>query len=178
MSRIGKQPIPIPAKVEVSVSGQTVKVKGPLGTLEQTLKDVTVAVEGSEILVKSASEERSARAMWGLARALVNNMVTGVSTGFTKILEINGVGYRAEVKGQTLVLSLGFSHPVEYSLPKIVSAEVDKKATTLTLKSINKQLLGQVAADVRSYRPPEPYKGKGVKYSDEHIRRKAGKAAK
>lgn len=178
MSRIGKQPVAIPAKVDVKVDGATVKVKGPLGQLEHTFRGVSFAIEDKELKVTPLNAERKSRALWGLARALCQNMVTGVSTGFTKVLEINGVGYRAELKGQNLVLSLGFSHPVNYALPKVVSAAVDKKATTLTLKSINKQILGQVAAEIRSYRPPEPYKGKGVKYQDEIIRRKAGKAAK
>jgi len=178
MSRIGKLPIAIPDKVDVKIDGGKVSVKGPLGQLEHTFKGVSFKVEDKNVVVSPGSEEKAARAMWGTARALINNMVTGVSTGFTKILEINGVGYRAELKGSTLVLSLGFSHPVNYALPKAVTAEVDKKATTVTLKSIDKQVLGQVAAEIRAWRPPEPYKGKGVKYSDEQIRRKAGKAAK
>ena len=178
MSRIGKKPVDIPDKVDVKVAGGKVTVKGPLGQLEQSFVRVEFKVEGKQVLVTPANNDRSSRAMWGTARASVANMVTGVSSGFTKVLQINGVGYRAELKGSTLVLSLGFSHPVNYQLPKVVTAEVDKKATTVTLKSIDKQVLGQVAAEIRGWRPPEPYKGKGVKYADEVIRRKAGKAAK
>ena len=178
MSRIGKQPVAIPDKVDVKVVGSTVTVKGPLGQLEHTFKGVSFAVENKQLKVSPLNEERKTRALWGLARALCQNMVIGVSQGFTKVLEINGVGYRAELEGQNLKLSLGFSHPINYTLPKSVSAEVDKKSVVLTLKCINKQVLGQVAAEIRSYRPPEPYKGKGVKYRGEVIRRKAGKAAK
>ena len=177
MSRIGKLPVVIPDKVKVAVSGTTVKVEGPLGAMERTFKGVAIASEGNELRVSPLDHSRHSRALWGLSRTLINNMVTGVSKGFERVLEINGVGYRAEVAGATLTLSLGKSHPVVYPLPAGVTAEVVKQ-TTITLKSVDKEALGQAAAKIRSFRPPEPYKGKGIKYQEEHIRRKAGKAAK
>ena len=175
LSRIGKKPISIPGGVKVSVNGQTVAVEGPKGKLEHVLVEATASVEGDEINVHVDTKSKNAKAMHGLARALLNNMVQGVSVGFTKVLEINGVGYRAELKGQKLEMNLGYSHPVVYELPKGVNAEVEK-LTTIKLASSDKQLLGQVAAKIRGFRPPEPYKGKGVKYADEHIIRKVGKA--
>ncbi|PIE65908.1 MAG: 50S ribosomal protein L6 [Deltaproteobacteria bacterium] len=179
MSRIGKLPVVIPDKVRVAVSGTTVKVDGPLGKLERTFKGVSIASEGNEIRVSPLDLSRNSRALWGLTRSLIDNMVTGVSKGFERVLEINGVGYRAEVDGKatTLTLTLGHSHPIVYALPDRVTAEVDKQ-TVVKLKSIDKEALGQAAAKIRSFRPPEPYKGKGIKYKEEHIRRKAGKAAK
>lgn len=177
MSRIGKLPVVLPDKVKVAVSGLHVKVDGPLGSTERTFKGVRIENAGAEIRVEPQDGSRQARAMWGLTRTLINNMVTGVSKGFERVLEINGVGYRAEVKGQELVLSLGKSHPVLFPLPPGITASVEKQ-TTLTLKGIDKEALGQAAAKIRSFRPPEPYKGKGVKYKEEVIRRKAGKAAK
>ena len=177
MSRIGKQPIEIPAKVKVAIAGPTVKVEGPLGTLERTFRSVKFANDGKKITVEPVDQSRFARALWGLSRTLLNNMVTGVSKGFERTLEINGVGYRAEVKGSELTLTLGKSHPEVFDLPKGIKAEVDKQ-TILKLSGIDKELLGQTAAKIRSFRPPEPYKGKGVKYAEETIRRKAGKAAK
>jgi len=177
MSRIGKQPIEIPQKVKLAISGPTVKVDGPLGVLERTFRGVKFASDGKQVTVEPVDQSRFARALWGLSRTLLSNMVVGVSKGFERTLEINGVGYRAEVKGSELTLTLGKSHPEIFNLPKGIKAEVDKQ-TILKLSGVDKELLGQTAAKVRSLRPPEPYKGKGVKYQEETIRRKAGKAAK
>lgn len=175
MSRIGKKPIIIPAGVKVALNGQTVKVEGPKGRLERVLHDqVDVRIEADQIAV-SPRNPKAGSSLQGLTRTLVANMVEGVTKGFTRGLEINGVGYRAELKGTTLNLALGYSHPVEYALPAGVSAEVDKQ-TKITLTGIDKELLGATAAKIRSFRPPEPYKGKGIKYADERILRKAGKA--
>jgi len=177
VSRIGKQPVVVPPKVAVTIQGTTVTVKGPLGQLEQTFKGVEIAQEDGVIKVTPVDQSRTNRAMWGLARALLQNMVTGVSKGFERKLQIIGVGYRAEAKGKSLGLSLGFSHPIDFPLPEGVTAEVDKNQV-VTLKGIDKAVLGQTAATIRSFRPPEPYKGKGVRYLDEYVQRKAGKAAK
>jgi len=178
MSRIGKLPVSIPDKVEVKVSNSVVDVKGPKGSLKFALpKHVSVAVFESSVSVSRDNDERMARSMHGLCRNQIVNMVTGVSAGFAKELEINGVGYRAEVKGKELHMSLGYSHPVIYPLPAGINAEVDAKRTKITLSGIDKQLLGNTAAKVRSFRPPEPYRGKGIKYADEVIRRKEGKSA-
>ena len=175
MSRIGKKPIIIPAGVKVALSGQTVRVEGPKGRLERKLHDqVEIRVEADQIQV-TPPHQRTGGALQGLTRTLVANMVDGVTKGFTRGLEINGVGYRAELKGTTLNLALGYSHPVEYPLPAGVSAEVEKQ-TKITLSGIDKELVGATAAKIRSFRPPEPYKGKGIKYADERILRKAGKA--
>ena len=176
MSRIGKLPIAIPKGVTVNASGSNVSVKGPKGTLSLAVHpQVKVTTEGNEVVCSRADDSRQSRAAHGLMRAQVANMVTGVSTGFQRKLEINGVGYRAEVSGKKLVLQLGYSHPVEYALPEGVTAAVEKNLVTLS--AIDKQLLGATAAKVRSFRPPEPYKGKGIKYLEETILRKAGKAA-
>ena len=175
MSRIGKLPIAIPDKVDVKIEGARVEVKGPLGRLEWTFKGVAVVQEDAKLIVSAASDGRDSRAMWGLGRSLLNNMVTGVSTGFQKVLEINGVGYRAESKGKVVNFQLGYSHPIAFPVPDGIEISVEKQ-TTLTIKGIDKQLVGETAAKIRALRPPEPYKGKGVKYADEHIRRKAGKA--
>ncbi len=178
MSRIGKIPIKVPSSVKVALEGAKLKVNGPLGSLELALKpEVKVEVKGSEIAVTRKDDGRAARSMHGLVRTLVSNMVRGVAEGFQKKLDIVGVGYRADVQGSVVNLSLGFSHPIKYNLPKGVSASVEKQ-TMLTLKGPDKQVVGQAAADIRALRPPEPYKGKGVKYADEVIRRKAGKAGK
>ncbi len=178
MSRIGKLPIQVPSGVKVAAEGSTFKANGPLGSLELPLRpEVAVEVKGSEITVTRKGEDRNSRSLHGLTRSLVANMVKGVSVGFEKKLDIVGVGYRAEVQGSAVNLTLGFSHPIKYDLPKGVSASVEKQ-TALTIKGPDKQVVGQVAADIRSLRPPEPYKGKGVKYADETIRRKAGKAGK
>jgi large subunit ribosomal protein L6 len=175
MSRIGKKPVPLPKGVTATVEGQTVKVKGPKGELKVTLVDeVDVKLEGEELIVSPREGFDRARAMWGLSRTLVNNLVVGVTEGFTEKLEINGVGYRAAVQGKNLNLQLGFSHDVAYPIPAGIQI-VTEKPTSIAISGIDKQLVGQVAAEIRSYRPPEPYKGKGVKYADERILRKEGK---
>ena len=178
MSRIGKKPVPIPAGVTVDLKDETLKVKGPKGELALTIHPkVTVSKNDSEIIVSvKHPDEKSERALWGLFRALINNMVVGVTTGFTKILEINGVGYKAASSGKKLVLNLGFSHPIEMEVPPGLEAKVEKNVITIT--GSDRQAVGQFAAVVRSQRKPEPYKGKGIKYQDEIIRRKAGKVVK
>ncbi|NIC07676.1 50S ribosomal protein L6 [Billgrantia bachuensis] len=174
MSRVAKYPVKVPAGVDVKLDGDQLTVKGGQGTLSMTVHpDVAIGQEEGQ-LTFNPSESAKSWAMVGTTRALVQNLVTGVSEGFTKTLEIVGVGYRAQASGQTLNLSLGFSHPVEYSLPEGVSAETPKN-TVIVLKSADKQKLGQVAAEVRAFRPPEPYKGKGVRYADEQVRRKEAK---
>ncbi|HWV37639.1 MAG TPA: 50S ribosomal protein L6 [Vulgatibacter sp.] len=175
MSRIGKKPIEIPAKVKVVLDGRRISAEGPKGKGSFTLgESVSVRVEGNQILVERPDDSAQARSMHGLTRSLVNNLVTGVSEGFSKTLDINGVGFRAEVKGKEVHLNLGFSHPVVFPLPEGVTAEVERQ-THLTLRSADKQVLGETAAKIRSLRLPEPYKGKGIKYADETIRRKQGK---
>ena len=174
MSRIGKQPVGIPDKVEVKINGSTVEVKGPKGLLTYTFtKDVKFEKVDKAINVSPANESTTARAQWGMSRTVLGNMVTGVTTGFVKTLEFNGVGYKAAVAGTTLTLNLGYSHPIDYKLPKGVEAKVNKN--TIEIHGSDKELVGFVAAQVRSYREPEPYKGKGLKYIDEKIIRKAGK---
>jgi large subunit ribosomal protein L6 len=176
MSRVGKMPVELPSGVEAKIDGQNIEIKGPKGVLNRTLNDlIQVSQEDGAIRVTPVDDSLKAKGMWGLARSLINNMVLGVSKGFSKVLQINGVGYRAEVSGKTLKLALGFSHPVTMDLPEGISAKVDKN-TVITLSGINNELLGQTAATVRAFRPPEPYKGKGIKYADETIRRKVGKA--
>lgn len=178
MSRIGKKPIAIPAGVKVSFAGGDISVQGPKGQLNRILPGaVGVAVEADTIIVNCPEGGRVNTALQGLTRTLVANMVEGVTKGYERVLEISGVGYRAEIKGTILNLSLGYSHPVEYPLPKGIDAEVEKQ-TKITLKGIDKELIGATAAKIRSFREPEPYKGKGVKYSEERILRKAGKAGK
>ncbi len=175
MSRIGKYPVAVPAGVTVQISGQDVAVKGPKGELTRRLNDnVVVTQEDGNIVVKPRSESRLARALWATSRTVVNNMVVGVSKGYTKSLEIKGVGYRAALQGQTLVLQLGYSHEIRYDLPKGVTVAVEKQ-TELSVTGIDKELVGQVAAEIRSYRSPEPYKGKGVRYVGEYIAMKEGK---
>ncbi|MEB3204260.1 MAG: 50S ribosomal protein L6 [Candidatus Sericytochromatia bacterium] len=182
MSRIGKRPIPVPKGVEVQleslpVEGTRVTVKGPKGTLTRVLRpDVTVVREEDGLLIERRGDDKVSRSLHGLSRTLVANMVTGVTSGFTKSLEIVGVGYRASVEGRNLVMALGYSHPVVVEPPQGISFTVDTKANRVTVEGIDKQLVGDVAADVRFRRPPEPYKGKGVKYEGEVIRRKVGKA--
>lgn len=174
MSRIGKKPIGIPDKVEVKVNGLTVDVKGPKGQLVYTFqKEVKIEKTDKEITVNPTNQSNTARAQWGLTRTLLGNMVTGVTTGFVKSLEFNGVGYKAAVSGSTLTLNLGYSHPIEYKLPKGIEAKVNKNV--IEIHGCDKELVGFVAAKVRSFREPEPYKGKGLKYTDETIIRKAGK---
>ena len=175
MSRIGKKPVPIPSGVEVVIKDGEIEVKGPKGSLKQKIPpEVTVKVEGDEILVTQGNDLRRAKSFQGLCRALIDNMVVGVSAGIQKILEINGLGYRADVDGNELVLNIGYSKPVRFGLPDGITASVEKN-TLITIQGVDKQLVGQVAADIRSLRRPEPYKGKGIKYADERIRRKAGK---
>lgn len=179
MSRIGKKPVAIPSGVTVEVKGNTITVKGSKGTLTYAhLPEVTIKVEGSEVVVDRNGDTDAARARHGLTRQLINNMIIGVSQGYEKQLEIIGVGYKAQAKGSAVTLSLGFSHPVEYKAPAgIEFAQDEKNKNILIVKGIDKEIVGQVAADIRSYRPPEPYKGKGVRYVGEHVRRKAGKTA-
>jgi large subunit ribosomal protein L6 len=175
MSRIGKKPVPLPKGVTASVDGKLVKVKGPKGELSVKLvPQVDAKVEADGITVTPILVMDLARQMWGLSRTLVNNLVVGVTQGFQQKLEINGVGYRAAVQGKNLNLQLGFSHDVAYPIPSGITITAEKP-THLTVAGIDKQLVGQVAAEIRNYRRPEPYKGKGVKYAEEHIRRKEGK---
>jgi large subunit ribosomal protein L6 len=176
VSRIGKLPITIPSGVKVAVEPKEVRLEGPKGKLKTTIPaGVNVKVEGSIVRVEREGEQRQLRALHGLTRKLIANMAQGVSEGFSRVLEINGVGYRAEIKGQEIHITLGFSHPVVFSLPQGVAASVERQVI-VTLSSADRQLLGETAAKLRGLRPPEPYKGKGVKYREEVIRRKAGKA--
>ena len=176
MSRIGKQPIGIPDGVTVNVANGEIQVKGPKGTLSCGVPDgIGAKVEDGQLVMDRSDDSKGARANQGLARSLANNMVVGCSTGFTKVLEIEGVGYRADVKGKVLNLLLGFSHPVDMPIPEGLSVAVEAN-TRVSITGADKQAVGQFAADVRALRPPEPYKGKGVRYDDEHIRRKVGKA--
>ena len=179
MSRVGKAPITVPSGVDVSITGDTVEVKGPKGTLSRTLPDpITAREEDGQIVVERPNDERQTRALHGLIRSLVNNMVVGVNDGFRKDLEIIGVGYRAQAQGGSkLELQLGFSHPVNIEAPEGVTFEVPQP-TNISVVGIDKQVVGQVAAEIRSLRKPEPYKGKGIRYVGEHVIRKAGKAAK
>lgn len=178
MSRIGKKPIAIPAGVDVKVDGSKVTVKGPKGTLENTFNpEISIAVEGNEIVVTRPTDDKNHRALHGLTRTLVANMVEGVTNGYSKTLEVNGVGYRAQKQGKNLVMNLGFSHQV--IVPEIAGITIDVPSPNqIVISGADKQQVGQFAAEVREKRPPEPYKGKGIKYADEHIRRKEGKAAK
>ncbi|MCH9681403.1 MAG: 50S ribosomal protein L6 [Deltaproteobacteria bacterium] len=178
MSRIGNAPIVVPKGVTLNTKGQTISVKGPKGTLDFTVPDgISFTHEGAEVKFSRASNSHSHRAMHGMARARTANMVVGCSEGFKKVLEINGVGYRAAVKGKNVDLTLGFSHGISYALPEGVSAEVTKDGK-LVLTAADRAVLGQAAADIRDFRPPEPYKGKGVKYENERIVRKEGKRGK
>jgi large subunit ribosomal protein L6 len=174
MSRIGKQPVVVPEKVTVTIADRKISVKGPKGELGLTHHEgVNVAQEDKSIVVKPVDETQKNRALWGLTRTLVSNMVEGVTNGFTKNLEFNGVGYKAAVSGNKITLNLGYSHPIEYELPEGVACKVTKNV--IEVSGINKELVGFTAAKIRSFRKPEPYKGKGVKYADEVIIRKAGK---
>ena len=176
MSRVGKKIIPLPSGVELKVAGRTVTAKGPKGELSyEMLPGIQLEVEGTEARVKQTSNQKNAAALHGLSRALINNMVVGVSTGFSKSLEIHGTGYRAQLQGDKLVLNLGFSHPIEFQLPPGTSAQVE--GNRITISGIEKELVGETAAKIRRFRPPEPYKGKGVRYVNEMVRRKAGKSA-
>ncbi|MEX0892673.1 MAG: 50S ribosomal protein L6 [Gemmatimonadota bacterium] len=175
MSRIGKKPIPIPGGVTVTVEGDTVKVKGPKGELSRTIRpEIGLEVEDGQALVTRPSDTAQHRAFHGLTRALVANMVEGVTDGFRRTLEIVGVGYRAEKKGKALVLTVGYSHQVEYPEPDGIALSTTSP-TVVVVEGIDKQQVGQVAAEIRAVRPPEPYKGKGIRYQGEHVRRKAGK---
>ncbi len=175
MSRIGKNPVAIPSGVQVELSGQTLTAKGRLGTLSLAVNgEVTATVADGAVTIAPNSESKRARALWGTTRALVNNMVTGVANGFTKNLEINGVGYRAAVQGSALNLQLGYSHDINYPIPADVRITCERP-TAVTITGADRQRVGQVAAEIRGFRPPEPYKGKGIKYADETIRRKEGK---
>jgi large subunit ribosomal protein L6 len=176
VSRIGKLPITIPTGVRVAVDDGAVRLEGPKGKLQAAIPDgIKVKVEGNLVRVEREADQRRSRALHGLTRKLIANMAQGVSQGFNRILEINGVGYRAEVRGQEIHVTLGYSHPVVFRLPSGVTAAIERQ-TIVTLSSADRQLLGETAAKFRSLRPPEPYKGKGVKYREEVIRRKAGKA--
>ena len=175
MSRIGKNPVAIPAGVTVELAGQRLTAKGLLGTLSLLVSnEVTATIADGTVTIAPNDESKRARAMWGTVRALVNNMVTGVATGFTRNLDINGVGYRAAVQGDTLTLQLGYSHEIPYPIPGDVRITCERP-TAITVSGADRQRVGQVAAEIRSFRPPEPYKGKGVKYSNETVRRKEGK---
>ena len=178
MSRIGKKPVVIPAGVAVDLKDETLKIKGPKGELVLAVHPkVAINHTDSELTVSVKHPDvKAEKALWGLFRALINNMVVGVTSGFTKILEINGVGYKAAMTGTKLVMALGYSHPIEMEVPKGLEVKVEKNV--ITIAGIDRQLVGQFAAEVRSQREPEPYKGKGIKYSDETIRRKAGKVVK
>ena len=175
MSRIGKHPVNVPSGVDVQLSGETLTAKGSLGTLRLVVSnDVTASISDGAITIAPKNETKRARAMWGTTRALVNNMVTGVSQGFSKNLEINGVGYRAAVQGNTLNLQLGYSHDIAFPIPSDIRIACERP-TLITVSGADRQRVGQVAAEIRAFRPPEPYKGKGIKYSTEVVRRKEGK---
>lgn len=179
MSRIGRKPVAIPSGVTAEIKAGVVHVKGPKGELSYTLlPEVTVTIEGSEVVITRASDVKEIRARHGLTRALIQNMVKGVSDGYQKELEIIGVGYKAALKGKVLQLQLGYSHPIDYDIPKDIEIVQDEKnKNILRIRGADKQMVGQVAAQIRELRPPEPYKGKGIRYTDEYVRRKVGKAA-
>ena len=178
MSRVGQAPIAVPSGVEIDISGGSVRVKGPKGELEQRIpENISVAQQDAEIKVERANEQRETKALHGLTRSLLSNMVEGVTKGFEKSLEIQGVGYRAQKRGNALELAVGFSHPVTKSAPQGIEFDVPQP-TRIVVRGIDKELVGQVAAEIRAIRKPEPYKGKGIRYEGEQIRRKAGKAAK
>lgn len=178
MSRIGKLPITVPAGVQVDIDGKNVKVKGPKGELQRTFTPVVdIQMEESQIVVTRSSDEKTARALHGTTRAVLQNMITGVSDGFTKTLEIQGVGYKAEMDGEKLIINVGFSHPVFVEPPAGIQFDVTEKNRFIVVNGNNKEVVGQVAADIRKIRPPEPYKGKGIRYLGERVRRKAGKSA-
>ncbi len=175
MSRIGKHPVPVPAGVDVAVNGQLVSAKGKLGTLSLTLiDDITAKLEDGKVVVAPANDSKRARVMWATSRTLINNMITGVNQGFTINLEINGVGYRAAVQGKELVMQLGYSHDVKYPIPEGITIKCDKP-TAISVSGFDKQKVGQVAAEIRGWKKPEPYKGKGIKYETETLLRKEGK---
>ena len=176
MSRIGKQPIPVPKGVDVSISGDVVNVKGPKGQLQvNTMPGVTAAVEDGNLNITRADDEPQTRSFHGLIRALLANATTGVTEGWSKQLDIVGIGYKAESRGASVIFNLGYSHPIDFAVPDGIEILVDGKANKITVKGIDRQQVGQIAAEIRGLRPPEPYKGKGVRYSDERVRTKAGK---
>jgi large subunit ribosomal protein L6 len=179
VSRIGRLPVPVPAGVQVDINGLAVTVKGPKGQLAQTFHpDMTIEMAGGEVVVKRSSDDKVHRALHGLTRALIANMVHGVSDGFSRELVIEGVGYRADMQEKNLVLAVGFSHPVVIEPPAGIAFEVPKGNRNILVRGIDKQMVGEIAAKIRGVRPPEPYKGKGIAYAGERIRRKAGKAGK
>jgi large subunit ribosomal protein L6 len=179
MSRVGKKPIELPEKVEVDIRGSEVTVKGPKGDLRRSFHpDMEIKLQDGILVVERPTDQRGHRALHGLTRALLANMVHGVSTGYSKVLEIVGTGYRAEKQGEDLVLYLGYSHPIEFSAPDGISFDVPRGGRSVTVEGIDKELVGEIAARIRRQRPPEPYKGKGVRYQGEYVRRKAGKAGR
>jgi large subunit ribosomal protein L6 len=179
MSRVGKMPIELPQGVEVRLEGSSVQVKGPKGTLSWQLPQrISIRQEAGRLILERPDDSRQSKALHGLARSIVNNMVVGVSRGYSKELELQGIGYRAQLQGQKLLLTLGYSHPVEFALPEGITAQVDKRQTSITIHGIDKQKVGQVAAELRALRPPDPYKGKGIRYKGEHVKLKPGKAGK
>jgi large subunit ribosomal protein L6 len=179
VSRVGSLPIEVPAGVDVKIDGSYVKVKGPKGELDFTFTpEIMIKQEDGSIIVERPSDQPTHRALHGTTRAVINNMVVGVSKGFERVLEINGVGYRAEMDGKNMIVSVGFSHPVVVEPPEGISFSVDMKVRQIRVSGFDKQLIGQVAADIRKLRPPEPYKGKGIRYRGEYVRRKPGKAGK
>jgi len=176
MSRIGKQPIPVPKGVDISISGEVVNVKGPKGQLQvKILPGISAAVDDGSLNITRADDEPQTRSFHGLIRALLQNAATGVTEGWTKKLEIVGIGYRAESKGKSVIFNIGYSHPIDFAVPDGIAIEVDGKANLVTVTGIDRQQVGQIAAEIRGLRPPEPYKGKGIRYADERVRTKAGK---
>jgi len=179
VSRVGRKPIPVPPQVMVEIEGSLIRIKGPKGELEHVFpSNVAIQMQGNEIQVTRGAEDAFSRSIHGTTRAVVNNMVTGVSSGFTRVLEINGVGYRAELDGSKLILYVGYSHPVVVEPPDGVSFEIDARTRQIKVSGYDRQKVGQIAANIRKVRPPEPYQGKGIKYLEEKIRRKAGKSGK
>lgn len=179
MSRVGRLPIEVPAGVDIKIDGSYVKVKGPKGEMEFTFTpEMAIKKEDGTIVVERPSDQPTHRALHGTTRSILNNMITGVSKGFERVLEIEGVGYRAEMSGKNLVINVGFSHPVTVEPPEGITFEVDMKVRQIKVSGYDKQVVGQVAADIRKLRPPEPYKGKGIRYQGEYVRRKPGKAGK
>ena len=179
MSRVGRLPIEVPAGVEVKIDGSYVKIKGPKGEMEYTFSpEITIKQEDGTIVVERPTDQPTHRALHGTTRSVINNMVVGVSKGFERVLEIEGVGYRAEMSGKNLVVNVGYSHPVVVEPPEGISFDVDMKVRQIKVLGFDKQAVGQVAADIRKIRPPEPYKGKGIRYQGEYVRRKPGKAGK
>jgi len=178
VSRIGKLPIDIPSGIDVDLDGSRVTVKGPNGVLERTFSPhIEIKKEADQIIVTRESDEKHVRALHGTTRAVIQNMVTGINTGFSKVLEIVGVGYKAEMNGKDLIINVGYSHPVNVKAPEGIEFGVTEKNRTITIRGANKEVVGQIAADIRKIRKPEPYKGKGIRYQGERVRRKAGKTA-